>query len=503
MRNKSIDLNDLLKGANLLVAGLLAFTFMQKHGNEFVDGNTIALAIVLCLQTHFALLFERRRRDPFVILLAFDMIFFFAFRIVTLTLFPFSVVFDRYQFGTFDSNYALLFILAANTIIYAGLYAASSRKVPRIISVGWRARSPVRVVFLMVAAIIFSYFSGSYWNEETIPRALSFLVIFLAPNITLLMALSYYLLFRANLSRKIAFSIAALIAGDAIIHTLLGSRGAIIVIVQNVMIVSLSIMGCISLRRKFVIATIVMLPVIAALLVATFTISTYNRASKEEGRPLELGRAFELARDSSSGLSLGTDLDVILTPIAARAGYFDFSAEVIAHREEYSSVLNVTSYGKSIIDNVLTPGFDVYDQPKISNALRFIYLGLGSPSKERVSADTYQSDQLGIYGEFYGLFGYGCLPVLFVIAFLFKYVYARLRGPNPFALSLKRAILLSVFVWTIDSYGVDWTILEALPLVVAVVLYAPFFSVARQTPVERAPASSRPLADAPGLFAGD
>jgi hypothetical protein len=111
--------------------------------------------------------------------------------------------------------------------------------------------------------------------------------------------------------------------------------------------------------------------------------------------------------------------------------------------------------------------------------LRFVYQGLGAPSKEWVVADNYQSDQLGIYGEFYGLFGYGCLPLLFLVAFAFKCAYVRLTDRTPFNLAMKRAIVLFVFVWTIDSFGVDWTILEALPLVVAMFIYAPFFSSKR------------------------
>ena len=478
-RNKSVDLNDLLKGANLLVVILLVIAFVQTQGNEFVDLETIVLAIALCAQTQVALFLESKRRDPFVILLAFDMIFFFAFRVVSLTFYPFSIVFDRFQFGVRDSNYALVFILIANTVLYIGFYLAGPVRISKVDSTGWMPKSPVRVIYLMAAAVIFAYFSGSYWNQDNIPRALSFLVIFLDPTITLLMALSYYLLFRKSLSRKIAVSIAALIASDAAIHTLLGSRGAILVFVQNFIIVSLAVMGGMRLSRKAVLIGIALLPAIATLLIVTFVVSTYNRTNKDAGRPLDIGRALELASDSSSGLSAGADLDLILPPIAARTGYFDYSAEIIANRNEYSKVINLSSYGKSIVDNLLTPGFDVYDQPKISNALRFVYQGLGTPSKEWIGGENYQSDQLGIYGEFYGLFGYACLPLLLVVAVVFKRVYVRLTARSPFFFAMKRGIVLLVFVWTIDSYGVDWIILQSLPLVVALYLYAPFFSSRR------------------------
>jgi hypothetical protein len=107
--------------------------------------------------------------------------------------------------------------------------------------------------------------------------------------------------------------------------------------------------------------------------------------------------------------------------------------------------------------------------------------------------DNYQSDQFGIYGEFYGVFGYVCLPLLFAVAFGFKRVYANLKYKNPFKLALKRAVILFAFAWTMDSYGVDWNILQALPLVVAMFIYAPFFAnapvSAERTDRDRLPAA--------------
>jgi hypothetical protein len=164
--------------------------------------------------------------------------------------------------------------------------------------------------------------------------------------------------------------------------------------------------------------------------------------------------------------------------VLSRAGFFDYAAEVIAHREQYRSAINLSSYAKSIVDNILTPGFDVYDQPKISNALHFIYGEMGQPSKERSSED-YQSDQLGVYGEFYALFGFACLPVLVVGAYLLKRSYAKLRSANPFVLMMKRIVVLFVFERMVDSYGVDWTMVETIALVTAIFIYTNLFRVRR------------------------
>jgi hypothetical protein len=474
MKNKSIDFNIVLTSANLLLAGLFVFACIRTEGNEYINQATMALGIVLCLQTHIALQLERRRRNPFIILLAFSMIFYYSLRLLTLSLYPFSVVFGRYPYDAGDSNYALIFIIVANLFLYAGFHVVRFNADQRINSGRWRAGSPWRVVFLMLAAIVFAYFSGIYWTEDNIPRVFNFLTIFLSQNIVLLMTLSYYLLFKKSLNKKVAVTLAALIVADMIAHTLMGSRGAIVSIIQNYILVTLAIGSCVQIRRKYFILGIVLFPVVAALLVGSFAISTYNRANRDSAASLDLGRAVELAKESSSALSIDSALDKVVPLIAARAGFFDFSAEIIAHRDRYDSVINLSSYFKSIVDNILTPGFDVYDQPKISNALQFVYAELGPPSKSG-EAESYQSDQLGMYGEFYALFGYASLPLFFLVAYLLKRVYVRMRSKNPFVVTMKRVIVLFVFVRMLDSYGVDWTILETLPLVAAIYIYRYFF----------------------------
>jgi hypothetical protein len=480
MMNKTVDFNSVLIGANLLVMGLLFYALAHAEPNRYVNQASILLGIVLCAQTHIALWLERRQRDPFVILFTFTMIFYFSLRVFTLTIYDFSDVFERYPYDTGDSNYALIFILIANLFLYFGLYVVKIKGNQAVDAAGWKASSSTRIVLLMVAAIFFAYFSGASGtdSEAESSRLLSVLGIFLTPNIIVLMALSYFFLFRRTLTRKFALTLASLIASEMIVHTLIGSRSAIVVIVQNCIFVWLAMAGCIRIRRKYLLVSVALLPVFILLLVASFAVSTYNRATQIVGGSFDVQKAFQSGLEAASGVSVASTLDVILPPLLSRAGYFDYSAEVIAHRAQYRSALNLSSYGKSIVDNILTPGFDVYDQPKISNALHFIYGERGEPSKEQSSED-YQSDQFGVYGEFYGLFGYACLPLLFAGAYLVKRVYVRLRSSNPFILLMKRVVVLYVFDRLVNSYGIDWIIGETIPLVAAIFLYTFFFSVRR------------------------
>jgi hypothetical protein len=160
-------------------------------------------------------------------------------------------------------------------------------------------------------------------------------------------------------------------------------------------------------------------------------------------------------------------------------------------------VLNLPAYFKSIVDNDLTPGFDVYDQPKTATALQFVYRGWGVPSKEDV-AEVYQSDQLGIYGEFYALFGYGSCLMLFLTAYLLKLLFVHLRSVSPFVLAMKRVVVLFVFVDLLHSYGIDWVIQETIPLAAAIFIYGFFFAARRVPAPERPAGGPSPLSLAHG-----
>jgi hypothetical protein len=480
IRNNYIDFNSVLTGMNLLVACLIVLRISYVQDNDYIDQKTIALGVLLSIQTHLALRLERKRRDPFVILLAFTTIFYFSLRIFTLTVYPFSVVFLRYTYGPEQSNYALMFIIVANVFLYAGFLSVAFDRNAATNSQDWKPTSSGRIIALMVISIIYSYFSGIYWTPDELPRIVSFVGMFISPPVILLMALAYFMLFRKSLSKGAAYTISALIVLEVVAHTLAGSRSGITTLVQNIMLVILSIASRIRFRKAHFVLGCVLAPVVLAFLVGTFAISSYNRAHKEGLASLDLGQAINLAGQAASEIGENSELEIVLPPIFDRAGFFDYSAEIIANRDRYKEVFNFSSYARSIVDNLLTPGFDVYDQPKISNALQFVYEDLGAPSKEQVT-ESYQSDQFGIYGELYALFGYASLPLFFLVAILLKRAYVRLDNENPFSLSMMRVVVLSVFVKIVDSYGMDWTIIETVPFVVAIYLYK-FVFRARKIP---------------------
>jgi hypothetical protein len=489
--HNTVDFNSVLMGLNLIVACLIGSVYFVAQNNDYIDQNTILLGLLLSLQTHLALQVERARRDPFVIILAFITVFYFSLRLYTLALYAFSNVFQRYSYGPHDSNFALVFIIIANIFLYAGLFCIRFQRNAVVDSRDWRPTAPARVVALMVISVIYFYFSALHWTAGDQPRIVLLGGIFISPPIILLMALSYFLLFRKTLGRKAAIAIGTLILLEIAAHTLAGSRSGITTLIQNIMLTLLAISGAIKFRRGYFILGCVLAPIVLALLIATFTISTFNRVHKE-GVSLDLAQSIELAGEAQAQLGADAEWELLLPPIFDRAGFFDFSAEIIAHADVYKDVFSLSTYAKSIIDNLLTPGFDVYDQPKISNTLVFVYADIGVPSKEMFETlpEDYHSDQFGMYGELYALFGYASLPLFFLIGFALKRLYVRLGSDNPFALAMKRLVVLSIFLRIVNSYGMDWTIIEMLPFVVAIYLYTFFFRSRRLPPAKSQPPSN-------------
>ena len=477
VRARTVDFNRILMWSNAAFAGLTVFSFLRMGANEYLDGESVVLALLLCLQTQLALIVERRRRDPFVMLLAFILIFYFTLRICTLLLIPFSFALDRYEYTAADSSRALVFMMVANLFLYAGLYAVRGGERLRVDSDRWRPTSLPRALALVVATVLFIYTRGVLWSSDSIPRAFVFLLVFLSQNIVLLMALAYYLLYRKRMTRGYAVALLAVLLLEMALHSLAGSRSAFIYTIQNVIIVLLAARGAIAIRRRVVMLGLALMPVAVALFVLVFTLSTFIRANSEAGQGFSVSRAIETARTASDRLGGDYALQAGLGVMASRAGFFDYSAEVIAHAEQYAGIFSLPTYTRSVIDNLLTPGFDLFDQPKISNALIFVYSGLGTPSKT-ASLTAYQSDQIGLWGEMYALLGWASLPFFFVGAFLFKRVYVTLSDREPFVLTMKRVVTLSTFVLVVNSFGFDWVLMDVLPLIAAIYIYRYFFAAA-------------------------
>jgi hypothetical protein len=140
-----------------------------------------------------------------------------------------------------------------------------------------------------------------------------------------------------------------------------------------------------------------------------FPFATHLRSLKNAGYDYRLIDQLNTFADNL--ITDGTSsIDIIsLVPAFDRIAHLDFSVDLIKNADEYRSVVNFSAGFKSIIDG-LTPGFDIFDAPKMANALQSVYRN-NPTALSRINEGAYQSDQFGIYGEMYVLFyGWPSLP---------------------------------------------------------------------------------------------
>lgn len=467
----TLDLNVILRWANWLFFAATLFFYLKNGGNEYVDGRSVVLGGLLSLQMHLFLYLEYRRRDPFVLLLCLQMVFYFVLRLASLAFYPFSNVFLRYPFGPDQLNYGLVFILVANCVLYAGLSFNRIAPEPpqfRLRHV-YQPRQTHLVVLMLAIGFVMAFAPAlGIVGLSTLIGMLNSLFINL--SILLFMVLVYVVLFNKHISRTMAIVLFAGILLFVLLQTLTGSRSAILTLLNYLLFGFLGIYGFVRLKVRYLLTFVLLLP----LMIGFFLVATFLRPRLED-RSMLSKETFETIKDFKVEGSVDESAAFLLAPVFDRIGFLDFTAETIANGEHYQSVFNLPYYGKSIVDNVLTPGFDVFGVPRVSNATTFIYNNYGKPEKAKV-VEAYQSDEFTLYGELYVLLGkwFALIPI-FLVGFFAKRIYVNLKDANPFQFLLKRGFVLAIYYSLLNSFGLDWVVLDLVGLLFTYAIFKRFF----------------------------
>jgi hypothetical protein len=238
---------------------------------------------------------------------------------------------------------------------------------------------------------------------------------------------------------------------------------------------SLAFYGKILLKKTVIFKIALMTPI----LILIFVITTFLRPRLEKRSNINT-ETISVLKEFSFQETINSNSEIILSPVFDRIGYLDYAAELIAHENEYKTIFTTQYYLKSVIDNILTPGFDIFDIPKLSNSQKFIYNREGSPMKSKVD-EAYQSDEFTLYGEFYMLFGkWFSLFFMFFLAFIFKRIYINIKGKTIFETVVIRSIILMIFFYFIQSFGLDWIASISLGFVITFLLFKRFFKFTLQ-----------------------
>ena len=246
-----------------------------------------------------------------------------------------------------------------------------------------------------------------------------------------------------------------------------GTRGDFVLLIELMFMVLLACDGFM-VKKKNLYKILIFLPFLFFILVVSYKVTTMQRVVHEHDETPKMER---IVSNYYHAVANPKNMIKGLRHVFARAGFLDFSAETMANRHQYAHIFNINYYGRSIVDNLLMPGFDLYDTPKVGNALVFVHQNYNNkvPSKFFVNhSGLYHSDQIGIYGELYGLFALYSLPLFLIGSYFVGRIYF---SPNvsssDFRGALQRTIILYFCSRTFNSFGLDWSLSEFWPYLVS------------------------------------
>ena len=476
---KTIKINHLLQFFNLLVACLIFSGFFRDElvGHLFINKLTLILGLFLCLQVHITLRFKSSNQVPFITIMAFVLIFFFSFRIFTLLLYPIQPVFQKYTYEPYDSNFALIYILLANCFIYTGFYFVKLKDSLEIITEDYIPSIPRLALIVFFITLIFGLFI-----QNTLPGAIKYISNlifnnFFTPNKILIVFTTYIIVFRKHLPlmyMRIVFLCALLLV---ILQTLSFSRSGFLTLLEILLIVISSLLPNLKFSRKIMSLVVLLIPVIFSSVLFIYSVSTLSR-HLSSNQVVTLSQRIKIAKISSDFIKSAPTSNPIFGKALSRAGYFDFSAELIANKDKYSKIFKIETYFKSIIDNIFTPGFNIFDQPFLSNSLKYVYSGNRDPSKISETSG-YHTDQFGIYGEMYNLFGYFSFILFYFMSWSIKKAYVYKGALNPLELGIKKIFLLIIFHKALNSFGFDWLLFDSIIYLVSFYAITKLFRLVR------------------------
>ncbi|MFC1590931.1 hypothetical protein ACFL43_00235 [Thermodesulfobacteriota bacterium] len=467
---KAYDLNVLLRLANLIVCGIIIALYVKMGADSsLVDFFTIVLAVIFAIENIGMLSYEKRKRNPFIIILVFVTTVFYLLRIATIIHIPESALYYGIvsDFGAENMNNAMLFILLANGAMFLGFCLGAAgksiarRRVPDT-GAGPRLFAPA-VIFVIVILASYSDVLGSAVLGG---RMTGYIQNFLNRYTIFLFTFTMLAFYYDRISKRLKVLLAGIVLTFVLLITLGGSRSAILWVFIIFTIGLLAIQQRMRISRKLTAVALVFIPVaVIFFITATFK----QQMGIKESVTLE-----HVYQAREQEIFDEEHIQSYLSILYFRIGFLDYSSELIAASDIYKRIINIPYYIDSVVDNVLSPGFDVFGVSKVSNVLSYIRRGDPLPDREQVQ-QAYQSDQLGIYGEYYVLFqGYLSLAVFFITAFVFQRIYVRFKYDTVRS-SIYRAVVLYLFYTWLNSFGMDWFLFDLITILITMSLFSRFY----------------------------
>lgn len=454
MRNKSIlalkssvSVYDIVLWSNLIIT--LIDILQYNSTTLYISNHTVLLCIILGIIIHLILCDAKKHHNPFLFITGFVLVFFYQFRIYTLAATEYSGALESSGCTASDITWTYVYIIICTIIVWFSFHSIKSKL---RCSMFLQNRGFLNILRLLLITLTLSTLS-ELPIFDVISRILN--TFFFSFVVILLFSFLYYLQHLPSISKKQKLIFWSVVLFFIITQTLAGNRSAFYNLFF-ILLPSLLIERQVLIRIKYLLVMLFLLPVLVTL----FTYATFLRknSSVDEGVSTKLNMVSSVLKTTEFDNIL-----LLLSPVYERVGYLDYTSATIKNEKHFYEFINPIYCAKSIVDNVLSPGFDIYDVPKMSNCAKIYYDG-GQYSKQYLKNADYGSTLFTIFGEFYVMFGKWLgLFAVFFICYLLKKLYLKFQEEGN---KYKMAATVYLFVLIFNSFGIDWFLLNVVTIII-------------------------------------
>ena len=437
----------------------MLYTYNIIGNNIYINETSIILNVILIIITHF-FLSSARNRNPLVVILAFFMIFFYEMRVITLNYTEFSIVLNRADLNVSGVNYTLFYTIIAYLIFGWILSSPNKYGARRIKDEKYKEKNNASTNILVLLYISLFLSVMAAFGLPLISQIVSIASTFFFNIFTMMALAGVYFFCVEKISKKSLLLFVLFCILYVLIFTIVGRRSSLFSVFMTFCFVCL-LLGYTKVKMKFLLLGMVLIPIMFFI----FILATLARAF--DAKNLSSKEQIELVKKASD--KFGDDVQILLSPIFDRVGYLDYTTEMVANREHLAKYITPDVYYKSIIDNLLTPGFDIYDTPKVSNIISktYSYNTKREITKTNLSKFEYKSDILTLFGEVYLVFGFICgIIVIVAIGLFIRRSYITYQQRNSIRALWVQILIISVFFNSFQSFGFDWIAIDVVSAII-------------------------------------
>lgn len=467
--NKIISIYGILQGANVLVFLAMIYVFSIFGENQYINSSTIWINGLICVLSLFVIRDGARNQNALIAVLAYIMVIHYELRIVSLNWTEFSSIFqERVDVTAHQINWILVYVAISYLLSWLGLHFIN-RDNNKVVNQAGELfkRKATRNVLILLYVSFFVIFLAAV-GVPGIKQIVGILsVYFLNLAFMMLFGIGYFFYRWKDITHKEKVLFIAFLIIYVAVFTGIGRRSTIYGIAISFFF-SMLAFNKVNVKLKYIIGAFALLP----FMIWLYSYSTFTRQNQQQ--TLSIGEAVEMSSALSEQMD-GTNSRIILAPIFDRIAFLDFTVEMIHNADYLRNYLTPSNYAKSVVDNILTPGFDLFDMPKMSNVIKKCYVIKGPPSVKKYhldDAEDYHSDGVSWFGEAYLLFGKVlALPIILFVALIIRRYYLKLNKNKKLTNYWKLSIVLYMYYTLLYSYGLDWWLIYLVSFVINFIIF--------------------------------